>query len=185
MIVLILIYPFIMVVRMSEKRFRAMSNDVKQLYCIESVDGEMFSMQEIVDLLNEQQEQLDLYKEAILMMMSENQFYLGNNDTTICDRSQGGSDGFNMLTIFKVVDLLNEQQNTIQSLQDLCGKSDYENAKLRIENKKLKEENGQLKDDVYDALDKALKTLEEIYDDYPKNSVHRLYNNLKGLKEMI
>lgn len=40
---------------MSEKRFRAMSNDVKQLYCIESVDGEMFSMQEIVDCLNEQQ----------------------------------------------------------------------------------------------------------------------------------
>lgn len=46
-------------------------------------------------------------------MMSEKRFYLGNNDTTICDRSQGGSDGFNMLTIFKVVDLLNEQQDQI------------------------------------------------------------------------
>jgi septal ring factor EnvC (AmiA/AmiB activator) len=31
-----------------------------------------------------------------------------------------------------------EQQATIRKLQDLCGKSDYENAKLRIENKKLK-----------------------------------------------
>lgn len=71
-------------------------------------------------------------------MMSEKRFYLGNNDTTICDRSQGGSDGFNMLTIFKVVDLLNEQQATIKKLQDLCGESDGENAKLRIENKKLK-----------------------------------------------
>ena len=84
-----------------------------------------------------------------------------------------------------VVRLLNEQQDTISQLQDLCGESDGENAKLRIENKKLKEINEQLKDDVYDTLDKALKTLEEIYDDYPKNSVHRLYNDLKGLKEMI
>ena len=43
----------------------------------------------------------------------------------------------------------------------------------------------QLKDDVYDELDKALKVLEEIYEDYPKNNVHRLYNDLKGLKEMM
>ena len=49
--------------------------------------------------------------------MSEKRFYLGNNDTTICDRSQGGSDGFNMLTIFKVVGLLNEQQATIEMYQ--------------------------------------------------------------------
>ena len=51
-------------------------------------------------------------------MMSEKRFYVGNNDTTICDRSQGGSDGFNMLTIFKVVDLLNEQQATISTLKE-------------------------------------------------------------------
>ena len=38
---------------------------------------------------------------------------------------------------YGVVELLNEQQNTIQSLQDLCGKSDYENAKLRLKNKEL------------------------------------------------
>ena len=36
------------------------------------------------------------------------------------------------------LDLLNEQQATIKKLQDLCGESDGENAKLRIENKKLK-----------------------------------------------
>ena len=61
--------------------------------------------------------------------------------------------------IFEIVDLLNvmndtlvtqarenhklsnkniEQQATIEQLQDLCGESDSENAKLRIENKKLK-----------------------------------------------
>ena len=45
----------------------------------------------------------------------------------------------------EVVFVLNEQQDTIRKLQDLCGESDGENAKLRIENKKLKEENEQLR----------------------------------------
>ena len=39
-----------------------------------------------------------------------------------------------------LLDLLNEQQATIRKLQDLCGESDSENAKLRQEIKKLKEE---------------------------------------------
>ena len=38
----------------------------------------------------------------------------------------------------EVTKKLNEQQATIEQLQDLCGESDGENAKLRIENKKLK-----------------------------------------------
>ena len=37
--------------------------------------------------------------------------------------------------------IIDEQQATIRKLQDLCGESDGENAKLRIENKKLKERN--------------------------------------------
>ena len=45
----------------------------------------------------------------------------------------------------EVVGLLNEQQATIRKLQDLCGESDGENAKLWIENNKLKEENEQLR----------------------------------------
>ena len=52
------------------------------------------------------------------------------------------TDGFfdrdRLISIKEVVDLLNEQQATIRKLQDLCGESDGENAKLRIENKKLK-----------------------------------------------
>ena len=40
----------------------------------------------------------------------------------------------------EIVDLLNEQQVTIRKLQDLCGQSDGENAKLRQENKELEEE---------------------------------------------
>ena len=43
-----------------------------------------------------------------------------------------------MMGTEKLVGLLNEQQATIRKLQDLCGESDGENAKLRIENKKLK-----------------------------------------------
>jgi len=38
----------------------------------------------------------------------------------------------------EVTEKLNEQQATIRKLQDLCGKSDYENAKLRQEIKELK-----------------------------------------------
>ena len=38
----------------------------------------------------------------------------------------------------KFKEMNSEQQATIRKLQDLCGKSDGENAKLRIENKKLK-----------------------------------------------
>ena len=40
--------------------------------------------------------------------------------------------------IYECCKMLNEQEATIRKLQDLCGKSDGENAKLRIENKKLK-----------------------------------------------
>ena len=43
---------------------------------------------------------------------------------------------------------LGEQQATIEQLQDLCGESDGENAKLRIENKRLEEENRELRQSV-------------------------------------
>ena len=63
-------------------------------------------------------------------------------------------------------DIMNEQQATIKQLQDLCGKSDGENAKLRIENKKLKEMNRQLReinkeigDDLYNLKNKLNKGL--------------------------
>ena len=45
------------------------------------------------------------------------------------------------MTALKTTKKLNEQQATIRRLQDLCGKSDGENAKLRIENKRLQELN--------------------------------------------
>ena len=42
------------------------------------------------------------------------------------------------MTALEVTKIINEQQATICKLQDFCGESDSENAKLRIENKKLK-----------------------------------------------
>ena len=65
--------------------------------------------------------------------MSEKRFVLIEDDLEplILDNKE-------TMSVKEVVDLLNEQQATISKLQDLCGKSDGENAKLRIENKKLK-----------------------------------------------
>ena len=45
----------------------------------------------------------------------------------------------NSLSPSEVVKLLNEQQATIFQLQDLCGKSDYENAKLKLKNMELQD----------------------------------------------
>ena len=42
-------------------------------------------------------------------------------------------------TLDLLVGLLNTQQDTIERLQDLCGESDYENAKLRLKNKELQD----------------------------------------------
>ena len=55
---------------MNEKQFRVMSNEVKQLYCVESADGEMFSIQEVVDLLNEQSSIIRRDEISIKTMMS-------------------------------------------------------------------------------------------------------------------
>ena len=44
------------------------------------------------------------------------------------------------MTALNVTKKLNEQQDTIFKLQDICGKSDGENMKLRIENKRLQKE---------------------------------------------
>ena len=55
-------------------------------------------------------------------------------------------------TLSNVLDKLNEQQATIRKLQDLCGESDSENAKLRIENKRLQAENEQLKNKLNNDL---------------------------------
>ena len=56
------------------------------------------------------------------------------------------TDNGKRLSKMEIVDLLNEQQATIKKLQDLCGESDGENAKLRIENEQLRKDKEQLKE---------------------------------------
>ena len=61
----------------------------------------------------------------------------------------------------KVEKKLNEQQATIRKLQDLCGESDGENAKLRIENKRLQEEIKLLKPTNIEQYEQIQKLQEE------------------------
>ena len=68
-------------------------------------------------------------------------------------------------SVSSIVDLLNEQQSTISQLQDLCGQSDGENAKLRIENKRLQEENEQLQKERI-LLEYQLKVQDRIIEEY-------------------
>lgn len=92
--------------------------------------------------------------------MSERFEVLFYGDVINCVRDENGKE----YNLHETIDILMDQQDIINKQQ------------AEIE---------QLKDNVYDELDKALKVLGEIYEDYPKNNVHRLYNNLKGLKEMM
>jgi len=72
----------------------------------------------------------------------------------VCDKLNEQQSTIEHLTVEKFKEnkrftkLLSEQQATIRKLQDLCGESDSENAKLRIENKRLQEENEQLKKQI-------------------------------------
>ena len=60
---------------MSEKQFRVMSNESKQLYCIESVDGEMFSMQEVVDMLNQLVDENEQLRQQLKQKQEEEKLY--------------------------------------------------------------------------------------------------------------
>ena len=57
--------------------------------------------------------------------------------------------------------IMNEQQATIRRLQDLCGESDGENAKLRIENKRLCDEIKLLKPTNIEQYEQIQKLQEE------------------------
>lgn len=64
-------------------------------------------------------------------------------------------------TLEEVCEKLNEQQDTIRRLQDLCGESDGENAKLRIENKELQEEIKLLKPTNVEQYEQIVQLQEE------------------------
>ena len=65
------------------------------------------------------------------------------------------------MTALQTTKLLNKQQDTIFKLQDLCGKSDGENAKLRIENKILEKEVNLLRPTNLEQYEQIQKLQEE------------------------
>lgn len=100
------------------------------------------------------------------------------------------------LNSFEIVDCLNEQQATIKKLQDLCGESDGENAKLRIENKKWKEMDEQLRainkkigDDLYNCrlnkniISEKLKLWQDVHKEYNIYNINDFEELLNGLKK--
>ena len=96
--------------------------------------------------------------------MSEQRFKLQHiNDLTDQEymRLKKITDNGELITLGEVVDLLNEQQDTIFKLQDLCGKSDGENAKLRIENNELQEEIKLLKPTNVEQYEQIVQLQEE------------------------
>ena len=99
--------------------------------------------------------------------MSEKRFGYGETDLF-----EWVEDNGKMISTKECVNKLNEQQATIRRLQDLCGESDGENAKLRIENKRLQEENEQLKEEI-----EPLKQKEEAL-----NKIWRVYLKVQGVR---
>ena len=91
--------------------------------------------------------------------MSEKRF----QKTRIVDKWGGiyDSETDKVLNVNDVEHKLNEQQATIKKLQDLCGESDGENAKLRIENKRLCDEIKLLKPTNIEQYEQIQKLQEE------------------------
>ena len=83
------------------------------------------------------------------LMFDEHTFFVFDNDKE------------ERMTALETTERLNEQQDTIFKLQDICGKSDGENMKLRIENKKLKEEIRLLKPTNIEQYEQIQKLQEE------------------------
>ena len=120
---------------MSEKRFVLIEDDLEPLILD---NKETMSVNEVVDLLNKQQELIEE-----LQVSDEMGWKRAEHFEKKCPKELHNKKMYIKRLEYKVQkfkEMNGEQQATIKKLQDLCGKSDGENAKLRIENKKLKEE---------------------------------------------
>ena len=69
--------------------------------------------------------------------MSEQRFEAEVLHTCVINELDENGEIINVLLVDELIKKVNDQQTIIQSLQDLCGKSDYENAGLRQKNKEL------------------------------------------------
>ena len=86
-------------------------------------------------------------------------YELNFDEDKIIDIEAIGDDG--VLDLKDCCKIMNEQQDTIFKLQDLCGKSDGENMKLRIENKRLEKEVNLLRPTNLEQYEQIQKLQEE------------------------
>ena len=102
--------------------------------------------------------------------MSKKQFeVIFYGDVINCVRDENGKE----YNLHELIDILMDQQATIRKLQDLCGKSDGENAKLRIENKMLEKEVKLLKPTNLEQYEQIQKLQEE--NEQLKNKLNKKY----------
>ena len=112
-----------------------LSDTVYFIIDYENPNKEIRTLKDCIDLLNEQQELIE---------------ELHTSDNMGWGRAEKFEKELKQKKIYikrleykvqKFKEMNGEQQATIRKLQDLCGKSDGENMKLRIENKRLQELN--------------------------------------------
>ena len=96
-----------------------------------------------------------------VLMFDEHTFFVFDNDKE------------ERMTALQTTKRLNKQQAIIFKLQDLCGKSDGENAKLRIENKMLEKEVKLLKPTNLEQYEQIQKLQEE--NEQLKNKLNKKY----------
>ena len=137
---------------MNEKRFRVRFEQEDGRGEIVNEKGVELTAREVVDLLNEQQATINRMKHSLntIYKSFEKKFgYDMRNAIWLIDEISyeewedklhiAETDAMNHKeSSMYWKNKCDEQQATIRRLQDLCGQSDSENAKLRIENKKLK-----------------------------------------------
>ena len=124
---------------MSEKRFSVRLRSECDGVVYSFFDGDKpLDVEMIVDVLNEQQATIQSLQTELELV--------------------SGAKLFSRRELERKV---KEQQDTIRKLQDLCGQSDYENAKLRIENKMLEKEVNLLRPTNLEQYEQIQKLQEE------------------------
>ena len=110
-----------------------------------------------------------------VLMFDEHTFFVWDNEND------------ERMTALETTERLNEQQDTIFKLQDICGKSDGENMKLRIENKRLQEEIKLLKPtniEQYEQIVQLQKENEQLKKEH-KIAIDEMITDYKKLEKEI
>ena len=112
--------------------------------------------------------------------MSKKQFeVIFYGDVINCVRDETGKE----YNLQELISILMDQQATIKKLQDLCGESDSENAKLRIENKRLCDEIKLLKPTNIEQYEQIQKLQEE--NEQLRENLHNCRLNKNIIREKL